>query len=106
MVRENLVTAYGVSTRHYSDNLLWAKIFSEVFTHCWQMTPQWKFCQFATVSTNDTWQCCPNVSTTPNTAMGCQQCLPLSVVQLRGKHCRNPHCCNGVADTFGHSLVA
>ena len=61
MVRENLVTAYGVSTRHYSDNLPWAKIFSEdtVFTHYLQMTPQWKFCQFATVSTNDNtaWQC-------------------------------------------------
>ena len=28
----------------------------------------------------------PNVSTTPITAMGCQQCLPLSVVQLKGKH--------------------
>jgi hypothetical protein len=53
MVRENLVTASGVSTRHYSDNLPWAKIFSEdrVLTNYWQMTPQWKFCQFATVST-------------------------------------------------------
>ena len=30
----------------------------------------------------------PNVSTTPITAMGCRQCLPLSVVQLKGKHCR------------------
>ena len=28
--------------------------------------------------------------------MGCWQCLPLSVVQLKGKHCRN-----GVVDTFG-----
>ena len=60
MVRENLVTASGVSTRHYSDNLPWAKIFSEdrVLTNYWQMTPQWKFCQFATVSTNDNtaWQ--------------------------------------------------
>ena len=44
---------------------------------------------------------CPNVSTTPITAMGCQQCLPLSVVQLKGKHCRKPHCHNGVVDTFG-----
>ena len=33
--------------------------------------------------------------------MGCQQCLPLSVVQLKGKHCRKPHCHNGVVDTFG-----
>jgi hypothetical protein len=34
-------------------------------------------------------------------AMGCQQCLPLSVVQLKGKHCRKPHCRNGVVDTLG-----
>ena len=46
----------------------------------------------------------PNVSTTPIMAMGCQQCLTLSVVQLKGKHCRNPHCRNGVVDTFGHVL--
>ena len=45
---------------------------------------------------------CPNVSTTPITAMGCRQCLSLSVVQLKGKHCRKPHCRNGVVDTFGH----
>ena len=23
-----------------------------------------------------------------------------SVIQLKGKHCRKPHCCNGVVDTF------
>ena len=45
-----------------------------------------------------------NVTTTPITAMGCKQCLPLSVVQLKGKHCQNPHCCNGVVDTFGLSM--
>ena len=28
----------------------------------------------------------------------------LSVVQLKGKHCRKPHCRNGVVDKFGHSL--
>ena len=44
----------------------------------------------------------PNVSITPNTAMGCRQCLPLRVVQLKGKHCRKPHCRNGVVDTVGH----
>ena len=43
---------------------------------------------------------CPNVSTTPVTARGCRQCLPLSVVQLQGKHCRKPHCRNRVVDTF------
>ena len=40
------------------------------------------------------------MSTTPITAMGCWQGLPLSVVQLKGKHCRTPHCRNGVVDTF------
>jgi hypothetical protein len=44
---------------------------------------------------------CPNVSTTPITAMGCRQCLSLSVVQLKGKHCQKPHCRNRVVDTFG-----
>ena len=34
--------------------------------------------------------------------MGCWQCLPLSVVHLKGKHCRKPHCHNGVVDAFGH----
>ena len=26
--------------------------------------------------------------------------LPFSVVQLKGKHCRKPHCRNGIVDTF------
>ena len=39
-----------------------------------------------------------NVSTTPIMAMECRQCLPISVVQLKGKHCRKPHCRNGVVD--------
>jgi hypothetical protein len=43
----------------------------------------------------------PNVSTTPIMAIGCRQCLPLTVVQLKDKHCRKPHCRNGVVDTFG-----
>ena len=43
----------------------------------------------------------PNVSTTPITAIGYRQCLSLSVVQLKVEHCRNPHCRNGVVDTFG-----
>ena len=32
---------------------------------------------------------------------GVPACLPLSVVQLKGKHCRKPHCRTGVVDTFG-----
>ena len=39
-------------------------------------------------------------------AMGCRQCLLLSVVQLKGKHCRKPDCPNGVVDTFGHVLFS
>ena len=34
--------------------------------------------------------------------MGYRQCLPLSVVQMKGKHCRKPHCRNGVVDMLGH----
>ena len=47
----------------------------------------------------------PNIPTTPITAMGCRQCLPLSIVQLKGKHCRKPHCHNGVVDTFGLGFI-
>ena len=36
--------------------------------------------------------------------MGCQQCLPLSVVQLKGEHCPKPHCHNRVVGTFRLSL--
>ena len=45
---------------------------------------------------------CPKVSTTPITAIGCQQCLPPSVFQLKDKHCRKPYCRNWAVDTFGH----
>ena len=40
------------------------------------------------------------------TAMGCRQCLPFSVVQLKGKHCQKPHCRNGVVDTFGLGYIS
>ena len=43
---------------------------------------------------------CPNISTTPITAMGCRQFLPLSIVQLKSRHCQKFHCRNGVVDTF------
>ena len=39
-------------------------------------------------------------TTTPIMAMGRRQCLPLSVVQLKGKHCRKPHCRNGVVTRY------
>ena len=45
------------------------------------------------------------ISITPITALGCQQCLPLSVVQLKVKHCRKPYCRNGVVDTFRLTLL-
>ena len=45
----------------------------------------------------------PNVSTNAIRVMGCRQCLPLSFVQLKGKHCRKPHCCNAVVDMFGYT---
>jgi hypothetical protein len=48
----------------------------------------------------------PKVSTPPIMAIGCWQCLPLSVVQLKGKHCRKSHCRDGVVDMFGHSLIS
>ena len=38
-----------------------------------------------------------NLSTTPITAMGCRQCLPLSVVQLKGKHCQKTIAVNPIA---------
>ena len=47
-----------------------------------------------------------NLSTTPIAVMGCRQFLPLSVVQLKGKHCRKSHCRNGVVDGFEHGFTA
>ena len=44
----------------------------------------------------------PNVPTTPITTMVYRQCLPLGVVQLKGK----PQCCNGIVDTFGQGRTA
>ena len=36
--------------------------------------------------------------------MGYRQCLPLSDVRLKDKHCQKPHCRNGVVDTFEQDL--
>ena len=33
--------------------------------------------------------------------MGGRQSLPVSVVQLRGKHCQKPNCHNEFVDMFG-----
>ena len=46
---------------------------------------------------------CLKVSTTPIKKMRCRQCTPLSVIQLKGKHCQKHHCHNGVIDTFGQN---
>jgi hypothetical protein len=47
----------------------------------------------------------PNVFSTPITAMGCRHSLPLSFVQLKGKHCqKNPIALMGLyirSGTFG-----
>jgi hypothetical protein len=51
------------------------------------------------------WYCIVPKRTIPITTMGCRQCLPLSVVQLKGKHCRKPHWRNGVVDTLGHYIL-
>ena len=45
-----------------------------------------------------------NVSTSHIMEMGCRQCLPLSVVKLKGKQCRKSNCLNGVVDMFSHGL--
>ena len=68
------------------DNLPWQSFKWCTFQPCFQYQSTWPS---------------PNESTTPITAMGCQQYLPLSVVQLKDKHCQKSHCCNGVVDTFG-----
>ena len=49
---------------------------------------------------NQVYSARPNVYTTPIKAIGCRQCLPISIVQMNGKHCRKPHCRNGVVNTF------
>ena len=41
------------------------------------------------------------LSKTPNYSNGFWQSLPLSVVLLKGKHCRKPHCCKVIVDMFG-----
>ena len=43
----------------------------------------------------------PNVSTTPITAMGCQQCLPLSVVQLKVNIAQKPIAIMGLQTRSG-----
>ena len=45
---------------------------------------------------------CSNISATLITAMGCRQCLSLSVVHLKGTNCLKPHCRSGVEGTFRH----
>ena len=48
----------------------------------------------------------PYVSTTIIMAMGCWQCLPLSVVQLKDKLSRKPHCSTYVlAINLFHTVI-
>ena len=63
-----------------------------------------KYCPLPTFQ-SITMQHGPYVSTTSITAMGCQQCLPLSVVWLKGKQCPKPHCCNGVVNMMRNVAI-
>ena len=36
--------------------------------------------------------------------MTCRQCLPFSLVKLKGKYCQKNHCCNGFVYKFGLSV--
>ena len=47
---------------------------------------------------------CPKACANPIVAMERWQCLPLSVVQLKGKHCQYPIPIMGVADAVMHYL--
>ena len=47
----------------------------------------------------------PDYTQTPITAMGCWQCLPLSVVWLKGRYCQKPHCRDEVVDTSEQSQL-
>ena len=51
-------------------------------------------------------KCCLNISTTHIMAMGCRQCLPLSVVHMKEKHCQKPQCRYWVVDMFGPGVQA
>ena len=70
--------------RMYFSNTQLTEIFSEASYLSWDL--------FWNINRNHIAKICflicrvqgPNVSTTPITAMGCRQCLPLSVVQLKG----------------------
>ena len=48
---------------------------------------------------------CPNVPTTPITAMGYGNVYALVLSTLKVKHCQKPHCHNGVVDRFWHCCV-
>ena len=72
--------------------LLWSKSNSQFecshmiysLTYWWNSYREKNILRVQLKVLNCSW-ICPNVSTTPITAMGCWQCLPLSVVQLKGK---------------------
>ena len=80
--------------------LVFVKAKAAVRGNCHALIPrfpeEWHFPRNCPLLSN---KHCPNVSITPITAMGCRQCLP-----LKGKHCRKPHCRNGVVDTFRPTL--
>ena len=83
------------------ENWLWKSEIS-IFDH-WILKVCWstKFFYWKRAIYHSIKLPCPNVSTTPITTMGCRQCLSLSAVQLKSKHCQKPQCRSGVVDMFG-----
>ena len=93
---KNLIAAlitwsqWASEAAYFKFSKLWNYLLSLSFLHLLATKPMAKQSRASSLS----------VSTTPITAMGCRQCLPLSVVQLKGKYCQKPNCPNGVVDTF------
>ena len=84
----------GVKNLEKIANIVYGWSLRKIVQEFW---PEWvKIASVKSAGANFFLIHCPNVSTTTITSMGCWQCLPLSVVQLTGKHCGKPHCCNGV----------
>ena len=93
-----LITGYSLSDQHifslHNQPKIWRLILSDLQ----------RFTQIALKF--ETCKPCRNIPNTPITAIKCRQCLPLSVVQLKGKHCQKSHCGIGVVvDTYGPCVL-
>ena len=104
--RQILFLSHEVSSCSCESRHFFPQVLASQVPHVLKLAQSEKFmkcCNSSVVtSRNGKKRYVPNVSTTPITARGCKQCLSLSVVQMKGKHCWKPHCPNGVVDTFGH----